>query len=106
MPFRRLTSEQYVKINAVAQALPPLQRHLFLAALANKISLNARAFRDREATDDSLLDKLIDGALGEVQARKRQKQQRPLGEPEQLGEDCADVTAKELERLIAKHDLS
>ena len=59
MPFRSLTSEQYVKINAVAQALPPLQRHLFLVALANKISLNARAFRNREANDASLLDKLI-----------------------------------------------
>lgn len=104
MPFRSLTSEQYVKINAVAQALPPLQRHCVSCRLGEQDF--AQCAGSWEATDASLLDKLIDGALGEVQARKHQKQQRPLGEPEQLGEDCVDVTAKELERLIAKQDSS
>src|SRR5262245_58267000 len=53
MPFS-LTSEQYVKIDHVAQTLPLSQRHPFLDLLAGKIELNVRVTRKRTLSDTRL----------------------------------------------------
>ena len=99
MPFT-LTSPQYVNIHAVTQVLPPGPRHAFLVALAGKISLNARLTRNRNVSD-ALLAKLIDDVLREMRAATDRKQQERLRERQRFGEDRVDVTAKELDALIA-----
>jgi hypothetical protein len=99
MPFT-LTSQQYVNIHAVTQVLPPGQRHRFLVALAGKISLNARLTWNRKVSD-ALLAKLIDDVLREMRAATDRKQQQRLRERQRFGEDHVDVTAKELDTLIA-----
>jgi hypothetical protein len=78
-----LTSQQYVKINAVVQRLPHAQRHFFLVALAGKLSLNAPMIRN---VPDALLAKLID-AMRNVQWVRR-KQWHPLPELRQSGHDA------------------
>ena len=83
-----LTSEQYVKIDAVAQTLPPSRRHAFLVKLAGKINLEARVSRSR-TLPDTKLSKLIDAALYEM----RNENQRPA-------DPHAAAAAKELDRLI------
>jgi hypothetical protein len=91
-----LTSQQYVKIDAVAQRLPHAQRHPSLSSrLAGKLSLNARITRNGEVTD-VLLAKLIDDAMRQVRSVTGQKQWQLL--PERLDEDCVDM--KELDILI------
>jgi hypothetical protein len=80
--MRRLTSEQYVKIDAAAKALPLSQRHAFLARLANKINLDALATRNRTVSDLALSSMI--GAALHCSARD-------------------DAIAKELDRLIKLH---
>ena len=97
MPFT-LTSQQYVKIHAVTQVLSPRQRHAVLVALAGKVSLNARLTQNRKVSD-ALLAKLIDDVLREMRAATDRKQRSR--ERQRFGEDRVDVTAKELDTLIA-----
>jgi hypothetical protein len=86
--MRRLTSEQYLKIDAVAQTLPPSKRHAFLVKLAGKISRDARVSRAR-TVPHTKLSNLIDAALYEM----RDGNQRPA-------DPHAAAAAKELDRLI------
>jgi len=86
--MRRLTSEQYVKIDAVAQTLPPSKRHAFLVKLAGKIYRDARVSHTRTLPDIKLSN-LIDAALYEM----RDEKQRPA-------DPHAAAAAKELDRLI------
>ena len=88
--MRRLTSEQYTKIDVVAQALPPSRRHAFLVILAGKITLDARVTRDRTLIDDTTLSALIYAALHHSQRPKP-------------ADSHADAAAKELDRLIKLH---
>ena len=99
MPFT-LTSQQYAKIDAVAQGLPPSQQRSFLATLAGKISRHARESRKRVLTD-AFLAALIADTLHELRAKAGWSRLQPLHERKRSGEDCVDVTAKELDRLIA-----
>jgi len=59
----RLTSQQYAKIDAVVQSLPPSRRHAFLVMLAGKINLDARVNRNRTLSA-TVLSMLIDAADG------------------------------------------
>ena len=90
MPFT-LTSQQYVKIDAVTQVLSPRQRHAVLVALAGKVSLNARLTQNRKVSD-ALLAKLIDDVLREMRAATDRKQRSR--ERQRFGEDRVDVTAR------------
>ena len=99
MPFT-LTSQQYGKIDAVAQVLTPLQRHPFLLKLAGKIALHARVTRSRTVADADLA-RLVDETLCEIRVGSHQNQQEPLRDRQPSGEDCVEATAKELDRLIA-----
>ena len=94
-----MTSEQYTKIDAVAQVMRPSQHHLFLVSLARKIAANAGVTRKRTVTDH-VLDRLIDEALCEVRAHHWQ----PLtNQPsQQLG---VEVTSRELDTLLARSAL-
>jgi hypothetical protein len=87
MPFS-LTSEQYVKIDEVAQALPPSRRHPFLVILAGKIEFSARVTHD-QTLSDAVLSKVIDAALRKMRAES----QRPA-------DPHAAAAAKELDRLV------
>jgi hypothetical protein len=95
MPFI-LTSQQYAKIHAVTQVMSPRQRHTVLVALAGKVSLNARLTQNRKVSD-ALLTKLIDDVLREMRAATDRKQRSR----ERQRFDRVDVTAKELDTLIA-----
>jgi len=99
MPFT-LTSRQYAKIDAVTQGLPPSQQHSYLARLAGKISRHSRENRKRALTD-AVLAALIADALHELRAKAAWSRLQPPQERQGSGEDCVDVTAKELDRLIA-----
>ena len=91
----KLTSQQYAKIDIAARTLSPSQQHSFLAILAGKITRHARVARKRVLTDAFLRELIVD-ALHEVRAKAGWS---PLQPPS--GDDCVDVTAKELDRLIA-----
>ena len=95
MPFT-LTSEQYGKIDAMTQVLPPSQRHLFLVKLAGKIALHARVTRSRTVAD-TFLARLVDEALRETRAGYHQNRRQPLRDREQSGEDCVEATANDLD---------
>src|SRR5262245_6608523 len=66
-----LTSEQYVKIDQMAQTLSASRHHRFLVVLAGKILLNARVTRNQSLSDD-VLSQLINAA------RRQIERQRPL----------------------------
>ena len=87
--MRRLTSEQYAKIDARAQALPLSRRHAFLVILAEKIKLDAQVSRNQTISDYTL-SSLIHAAL------LHSHQPQP-------GNPHADAAAKELDRLIRLH---
>ena len=80
--MRRLTSEQYVKIDAAAKALPLSQRHAFLARLANKINLDALATRNRTVSDLALSSMI--GAALHCSARDDARQVDQVTQRQQL----------------------
>ena len=104
MPFT-LTSRQYAKIDAVTQGLPPSQQHSYLVTLAGKISRHSRESRKRKLTD-AVLAVLIADALHVLRDKAAWGRLQPLQERQGSGEDCVDVTAKELDRLIAASELT
>jgi hypothetical protein len=87
--MHRLTSEQYAKIDARAQALPPYRRHSFLVILAGKIKLDAEVNRNQRISDCTLSQLIHAASLHSHQPQPANK--------------CADAAAKELDRLIRLH---
>jgi hypothetical protein len=68
--------------------------------LAGKISRHSRENRKRALTD-AVLAALIAGTLHELRAKAAWSRLQLPQERQGSGKDCVDVTAKELDRLIA-----